>query len=259
MNWTHETELSLEEAWETFRKQQEETWTQQFREEIYREYIDMACHPDGLEKLREEQRAVASRMPDRELFEKARAHFEQAYKSDGVRFIHPKRGEQEGDLVFEAAPLGSQGHESALKAEEFIMKAVDREIRVNAVDEVQSIRHTNGARTLLVGHAPLLVDRQDSEDEDSMDSETAIKASATQQRHLITAREVLDANPSISSLDGFVEACESRGAPGGSVRKRVQELGKDILDKVHLPDHYTGFSGGFQRLVEDLWHGTVRE
>lgn len=162
----HETKLSLEEAWETFRGEQEETWTRRFQEQIYREYINMACQPDGLEALRDEQERIPGRTSERDLIEKARARFEQAFKSDGVRFIDRASRESESDLLFEPDPLGSEGHESALKAEEFIMKAVDRKIRIDAIDEVKSLRHTYGARALLNDYAPTLLGNfQDSDDQ----------------------------------------------------------------------------------------------
>jgi len=95
--------------------------------------------------------------------------------------------------------------------------------------------------------------------EDKVSEATVRVASKTQLRHLKTAREVLQDHPEIDTKDGFEEKCDKQGDPGGSVRRRVQELGKERLDMVHLPSQYTGFSGGFQQLVKDLCTDSLGE
>lgn len=86
---------------------------------------------------------------------------------------------------------------------------------------------------------------------------TAEAATSTQLEHLKTARSVLrEHRGEIGSRKEWRKHC-----PGSAqaVEKAVQRLADNILNEPFKPrpQHYTGFSGGFQRLVRDLWNGEV--
>jgi len=132
------------------------------------------------------------------------------------------------------------------------VKRLIRELR-DLQDKRGELRHRRHVATSLLknwsaGRVDLGVDS-----DKGVAEATARAATDAQLRHLKTARTVLQSTPEIGTKADFQQACEAREEPGGSVRKRVQELGKDRLDAVHLPSRYTGFDGGFQRLVADLW------
>jgi hypothetical protein len=82
------------------------------------------------------------------------------------------------------------------------------------------------------------------------------KARGKQLEHLRTARKILKKHPDISAKGDFIEAA-GEDRPGASIIRRVQDLGKIMMERMNTPSCYTGFDGGFQRLVEDIWRGDL--
>jgi hypothetical protein len=210
---------SLDKAWESFREQQMDAWDDYYHDEAYRRYADMACRPDGLQALRHEQERIYKEA-DGDLKEKARSFFERAYESDGVRLAESR----DGGLVFEPDPLGSKGYEAARRAEEFLMKAIQAEAREYALHEIKCLRHTWGARALANDFLPILLEEEKEEEkQDEVAERTARYATKIQLQHLRTARDVLKADPTISTREDFEDACPDSGGPSENACRTWQK------------------------------------
>jgi hypothetical protein len=243
------SDITPEEAWRKFRKQQERLWEPYMRKEHTREFYEMLLDNPG------------ARTTIREIKDELESEEMQRYKSlrEEARVLI-KRAHEDGELQFEEDKVGprlvrpqidSPEFPLITAAEERLYESIQIRERATSAREALSVFKRRGA-----SHMEHWLEEECTRGPDS----TTIRTAAGKQlKHLRTARSVLNNQSEITTQKAFENACKERDEPGGSVRKRVQRLGKEVLDVVHLPKHYSGFRGGFERLVEDLWNGSVTE